>query len=235
MRSVVLLLTVCFFGLLSGQEKKNFSNTESLLKGIQADKGISAWILISTNYGRDTVLKTYGKTFDYNHQDAGFQIIKNEDQYYYYAFSKNGKIEYATDIASLKSFLGDINSPEEAALYAIFDGYLLDEEFKHLAGNYAETKDKYIIELAKVTSEKCPFAKTHYEITFDKKTGKVIAEKDRGVYSEVFDKSCENNPHYSDLVKQMDDAKAKKEQDVIEHKEAKAKAKKKLMKSMKGR
>ena len=235
MRSIILLVAFSFFGLFSGQEKKNFSNTESLLKGIQADKSISAWILISTEYGRETVLKTSGKTFDYNHQDTGFQIIKDEDQYYYYAFSKNGKIEYATDIASLKSFLGDINSPEEAALYAIFDGYLLDEEFKHLAGNYAETKGEYIIELAKVTSEKCPFAKTHYEITFDKKTGKVIAEKDRGVYFEVFDKSCENNPHYSDLVKQMDDAKAQKEQDAIEHKEAKAKAKKKLMKSMKGK
>ena len=235
MKKSSLFFALFLFLNIFGQEKKNFTNTESLLKGIQPDKSITSWQLISNEYSRSSLVKSYGNKIDFLPQTSGFQLIENPDQYYFIAYNKNGKTSYVTDKTELKNFIGKIDNAEEAAIIALFSGYFLDEEFLNLAGNYRQTPDSYIVELAKISSQKCPLSKSHYEISVNKKSGEITLVKDNGNYSEVYDKTCENNPHYSALQKQIDDAKAKKAQDVIDNKEAKAKAKIKLMKSMKSR
>lgn len=235
MKSFSLFFSIFLFSNIFGQVKTNFTDTESLLKGIEPAKSVTSWMLISNEDGTENIIKSTKKIEDFSTQETGFQLINNDHQFYYIVFNEGNNVNYITDLSSLKSFLGRIDNVEEAALLAISEGYFLDIEFSDLAGNYITTEDSYIVELAKITSNSCPLAKSHFELTIDKKSGSVISVKDNGVYNEVYDKSCKNNPHYSALQEQIDEAKEKKKQEAIESKEAKAKAKKKLMKSMRRR
>lgn len=231
MKSIFLAIIFFLFAQVSGQEKKNFGNSESLLRAISPGS-INSWMLISNIDGKENSIYSTKKIENYASQDSGFQLINNAGQFYYIVYNEGNDVKYITDIASLKSFVGTIDNAAEAALTAIADGYFLDAEFHHLAGNYIENKENYILELGKITSTSCPLGKSHFEIIINKKSGNITSVKDNGVYNEVFDKSCENNPHYTQLQKQVEEAKANKEQEAIENKAAKAKAKKKLLKSI---
>ncbi|MFC6266870.1 hypothetical protein [Frigoriflavimonas asaccharolytica] len=232
MKNILLFLSLIFFANAIGQQKTTFADSESLLKEIKPEKNITSWMLISNEYGRSSTVKSYGKKIDFEPQEFGFQLIKNEDQFYYIAYLAGNSTKYIKDSRELKSFLGTINTPEEAAIVGILGGYFMDLEFKNLAGNYIINKDNYIVELAKITTTNCPLAKNHYELIIDKKTGNIISTKDNGAYNEIYDKTCTNNPHNAVIEKQMKDAEAKKVQDAIDSKDAREQAKKKLQKSM---
>lgn len=208
MKKFTIFISIFLITNVFGQTKITFSNTESLLKEIKPDKSVNSWMLVSSEYGREKVIKSSNKLNDYAPQDSGFQLVKNDDQFYYIVYLEGSTLKYIKNTDNLKSFLGTIDSPEEAAILGILDGYILDEEFKNLAGNYVDKKDSYAIELGKITTTSCPFAKNHYELTINKKSGKITSVKDNGVYNEVFDKSCANNPHNSMMEKQMEAAEA---------------------------
>ena len=232
MKNTSLFIFFLLFANVFGQTKTNFADTESLLYEIKPDKSITSWMLIFNEYGRDKIIKSTKKMENYSPQESGFQLIKNEDQFYYIVYSEGNETKYITDFTGLKSFLGTIDNPQEAAIIGILEGYFLDSEFKNLAGNFISNKETFVVELGKITTTKCPLAKNSFELTIEKKSGKITSVKDNGVYNEVYDKTCANNPHNAVIEEQMKDAEAKKVQDAIENKEAKAKAKKKLMKSM---
>ena len=232
MKSLFLLLTFFLFAAVSGQEKKNFGNSESLLMSINPPPNISSWMLISNVDGIQNSIYSTKKMENYQAQESGFQLNTSGNQFYYIVYIESGNVKYIKDLTALRSFVGTIDNAEEAAIIAITEGYFLDAEFHHLAGNYINQKDKYIVELAKVTSTSCPLSKSHYELTIDKKSGKITSTIDNGVYNEIFDKTCENNPRNAEILQQIEDAKAKKAEEAKEAKIMRDKMKKKQAKAM---
>lgn len=229
MKRIFLVLTIFLFATISAQEKKNYATAESLLMAINP-VNIDSWMLISNVDGKDNSIYSTNKTENYESQDSGFQLINSENQFYYIVYYEGSTVKYIKDLASLKSFVGTIDNAEEAAVVGITEGYFLDTEFHHLAGNYINKKDQYIVELAKVTSTSCPLSKSHYELTIDKKTGKIISVIDNGVYNEIFDKSCENSPRHAEIQKQIEEAKLKKIEEAKEAKIMRDKMRKKQLK-----
>ena len=233
MKRCSIFLLLLLFANVFGQKKVLYSSEGSLLNEMQPAKNITSWMLISCEYGKNTVVRSSGNQLNYDSQDSGFQFSKNENQYYFIVYDEGGKTMYVRDLASLKFLLGTIDNPAEAALLGISEGYFFDSEFKELAGNYINDKNNYIVELAKVTSTSCPLSKNHYELTIDKKTGKIISAIDNGVYNEIYDKTCKNNPHHAEIQVQIEEAKVKQLEKDKEAKIMRDKMKKKQAKTHK--
>lgn len=197
------LLIFLFLGLLAySQEKKQFSNVSGLLQRMTPNIKVDSWILIHKSYGRDEVLKQAGPVKDYLSQSSGFNIgIAEEDEFYYIVYSTGGKTEYVTDLEGLKKFIGKADDAQEAAILAATDGFIVDEEFKDMAGNYYEDPSNYYLDLGKLTSTECPYQKKHYTLTVSKSSGSVTGVKDNGAYIELYNKKCTNNPRLLKIEK----------------------------------
>lgn len=198
-----------FIFLLSGifsfsQEKKKFASIPVILQRIIPNDRIDFWVLVYNTYGKDRELKISGTKKDYTPQFSGFDLFPDEDSFYYIAYSKAGQINYVTDLSSLKKFIGKIDNVEEAAIAATIEGYMVDEEFKDIAGNYYEDQSNYYLDLGKLTSKECPYQKTHYTLMVSKSTGAISNVKDNGTYIELYNKKCTNNPRLLKLEKKED-------------------------------
>ncbi len=191
--------------------KNTYSSYENILKNISPNDKADSWTLFYNIYARDKVVKSVGNA-DYLPQFKGFTLDPHEEGFYYIAYSKNGIVSYVTDLAGLKNFIGSVDNADEAAISAIASGYLIDFEFKDYAANFQDKGKLYIVEAGKVTSEKCPFSKSHYEISVNKVTGEISDVKDLGQYFEIYGKDCKNNPHHSEIDRQMEEAKLKAEE-----------------------
>ncbi|MBK1894712.1 hypothetical protein [Chryseobacterium paridis] len=190
---------IIFVFILSGvlgysQVKKKFSSIPNILQGIEPNDKIDFWVLNYNTYGKDQEIKVSGTKKDYTPQVSGFDMFPDEDSFYYIVYSSGGKTNYVTDLDALKRFLGKIDNVQEAAIAATADGYMIDEEFTDVAGNYYEDQSNYYLDLGKLTSKECPYQKTHYTITVNKTTGAVTNVKDNGTYIELYNKKCANNP-----------------------------------------
>jgi len=183
------------------QEKKKFSSIDGVLARVIPNKNVDSWVLMYNEYGKNTEVKISGKKPDYLPQFAGFNLRPGEESFYYIVSSVGGKISYVTDIRELKDFIGTIDNVEEAALSAVLEGYLIDEQFVDVAANYYEDKINYYLDLGKVTSAECPYQKTHYTLTVNKATGTITNIKDNGTYIEVYTKNCKNNPRLLKIEK----------------------------------
>lgn len=192
-----------FLGILAfSQEKKQFSGVPGLLQRIVPDMKTDSWILVHKSYGRDEVLKRVGTVKDYTSPSSGFNIgIAEEDEFYYIAYVAGGKTVYVTDLEGLKKFIGKADDVQEAAVLAATDGYIIDEEFKDMAGNYYEDPSHYYLDLGKLTSTECPYQKKHYTLTVSKSSGTVTDVKDNGAYIELYNKKCTNNPRLLKIEK----------------------------------
>ncbi len=190
-------------GILAyAQEKKQFSGVPELLQRIVPNMKTDSWVLIHKSYGRDEVLKKVGTVKDYTSPASGFNIgIAEEDEFYYIAYSAGGKTGYVTDLDGLKKFIGKADDVQEAAILAATDGYIIDEEFKDMAGNYYEDKSSYYLDLGKLTSTECPYQKKHYTLTVSKSSGTITGVKDNGAYIELYNKKCTNNPRLLKIEK----------------------------------
>ncbi|WP_228458360.1 hypothetical protein [Chryseobacterium hagamense] len=161
-----------------------------------------SWILIHKSYGKDQVLKQAGVVKGYISPSSGFNIgIAEEDEFYYIAYVAGGKTAYVTDLEGLKKFVGKADDVQEAAVLAAADGYIIDEEFKDMAGNYYEDPSNYYLDLGKLTSTECPYQKKHYTLTVSKSSGTVTDVKDNGAYIELYNKKCTNNPRLLKIEK----------------------------------
>ncbi|KUJ57657.1 hypothetical protein [Chryseobacterium aquaticum] len=187
--------------LAFSQEKKKFFNTQNVLARIIPNDNIDFWALVRNNYGKNEELKTSGTKKDYVPQFSGFNITPTEDSFYYIVYSKGGKTDYITEIAGLKDFIGKIDNAEEASLSAVLEGYLIDEQFVNVAGNYYEDKTNYYLDLGKVTSKECPYEKKHFTLTVNKATSKISQVKENGTYIELYTKKCPNNPRLLKIEK----------------------------------
>lgn len=188
-------LTLLLFSVLGyAQEKKKFSSIPNILQKINPDDRVDSWVLVYNSYGKGEEIKTSGGKLNYTPQFSGFNLFPSEDSFYYIAYSLGGKINYVIDVEALKKFVGKIDNPQEAAIILTADGYMVDEEFKDLAGNYHEDQSNYYLDLGKVTSKECPYQKTHYTLTVNKSNGLVTNVKDNGTYIELYNKKCANNP-----------------------------------------
>lgn len=195
------LLTALFFATLGySQEKKKFTSISGILQQIDPDSKIDSWVLVYNSYGKGQEIKISGKV-NYTPQFSGFNLFPSEDSFYYIAYSEGGKVNYVLDVEGLKKFVGKINNAQEAAVVLSADGYMVDEEFKDLAGNYHEDKSNYYLDLGKLTSKECPYQKTHYTLTVNKATGAVSNVKDNGTYIELYNKKCANNPRLLKIEK----------------------------------
>ncbi|PKF75088.1 hypothetical protein [Chryseobacterium sp. PMSZPI] len=190
---------IMFIFLLLGvlgysQEKKKFSNIPNILQQISPDDRVDSWVLVYNDYGKGREIKVSGGKPNYTPQFSGFNLFPSEDSFYYIAYSIGGKINYVLNIEDLKKFVGTIDNAQEAAIISAADGYMVDEEFKDLAGNYHEDRSNYYLDLGKETSMDCPYQKTHYTLTVNKATGAITHVKDNGTYIELYNKKCANNP-----------------------------------------
>lgn len=187
--------------LMFSQEKKKFFSTQNVLASIIPNDHIDFWALVQNNYGKNEELKTSGNKKDYVPQFSGFNITPTEDSFYYIVYSKGGKLNYITEISGLKDFIGKIDNAGEAALAQVLDGYVIDEQFVNVAGNYYEDKTNYYLDLGKVTSKECPYEKRHFTLTVNKATAQVSQVKDNGTYIELYTKKCANNPRLLKIEK----------------------------------
>lgn len=188
-------LVLLFFTILGyAQEKKKFSSIPNVLQRIEPDDKVDSWILVYNSYGKGEEIKVSGRKINYTPQFSGFNLFPSEDSFYYIIYSSGGKINYILDTEALKKFVGKIDNAQEAAIILASDGYIVDEEFKDLAGNYHEDQKNYYLDLGKLTSQECPYQKTHYTLTVSKSTGLVSNVKDNGTYIELYNKKCANNP-----------------------------------------
>lgn len=191
---ITTLILLFLSTLGNAQEKKKFSSIPNILQKINPDDRVDSWVLVYNNYGKGEEIKTSGSKLNYTPQFSGFNLFPSEDSFYYIAYSLGGKINYIIDVEALKKFVGKIDNPQEAAIILAADGYMVDEEFKDLAGNYHEDQSNYYLDLGKVTSKECPYQKTHYTLTVNKSVGLVTNVKDNGTYIELYNKKCANNP-----------------------------------------
>ncbi|MEG0928824.1 MULTISPECIES: hypothetical protein [Chryseobacterium] len=194
---------ICLFWAILGysQDKKKFSSIPNILQRITPDDRVDSWTLVYNSYGKGEEIKISGGKMSYTPQFSGFNLFPSEDSFYYIAYSLGGKINYILDVEALKKFVGKIDNPQEAAILLASDGYIVDEEFKDLAGNYHEDQANYYLDLGKVTSRECPYQKTHYTLTVNKATGLVSNVKDNGTYIELYNKKCANNPRLLKIEK----------------------------------
>jgi hypothetical protein len=208
------LFVFLFLGVISyAQEKKQFSNVSSILQYITPNIKTDSWILVHQSYGKDNVIKKSGSLKDYVPQSSGFNIgIAQENEFYYIVYSSGGKTENIINLDGLRNFIGKVDNINEAAILASTDGYIVDEEFRDLAGNYYDDKSNYYLELGKLTSKECPYQKKHFTLTVNKSTGTITDVKDNGAYIELYNKKCTNNPRLLKLEKKeepKDDPKRK--------------------------
>ncbi|MGN7756052.1 hypothetical protein ACTJIV_01165 [Chryseobacterium sp. 22532] len=199
-RSIVLIFLLLGF-LGYSQNKKNFSGIPNILQQIIPNDRIDSWVLVYNSYGKNQEIRTSGGKTDYTPQFTGFNLFPEEDSFYYIAYSAGGKMNYITDLEALKKFVGKIDNAEEAATVLTTEGYMVDEEFKDIAGNYYEDAAHYYLDLGKLTSKECPYQKTHYTVTVNKSTGAVSNVKDNGTYIELYNKKCANNPRLLKIEK----------------------------------
>ncbi|MGK6343423.1 hypothetical protein ACMGDK_14395 [Chryseobacterium sp. DT-3] len=199
-RSIALIFLLLGF-LGYAQNKKNFSGIPNILQQIIPNDRIDSWVLVYNSYGKNQEIRTSGGKTDYTPQFSGFNLFPEEDSFYYIAYSAGGKMNYITDLEALKKFAGKIDNAEEAAIVLTADGYMVDEEFKDVAGNYYEDTAHYYLDLGKLTSKECPYQKTHYTVTVNKSTGAVSNVKDNGTYIELYNKKCANNPRLLKIEK----------------------------------
>jgi len=183
------------------QAKIKFSSIPNVLQGIEPNDKIDFWVLNYNTYGKDQELKVSGTKKDFIPQTSGFDLFPDEDSFYYIVYSSGGKINYVTDLDALKKFVGKIDNVQEAAILATVDGYMIDEEFKDVAGNYYEDQSNYYLDLGKLTSKECPYQKTHFTLTVNKASGAVTQVKDNGTYIELYNKKCANNPRLLKIEK----------------------------------
>lgn len=199
-RSTTLLFLLWGF-LGYSQDKKNFSNIPNILQQIMPNDRIDSWVLVYNSYGKNQEIRTSGDKKDYTPQFSGFNLFPDEDSFYYIAYATGGKMNYITDLEGLRKFVGKIDNAEEAAIVLTADGYMVDEEFKDVAGNYYEDSANYYLDLGKLTSKECPYQKTHYTLTVSKSSGVVSKVKDNGTYIELYNKKCANNPRLLKIQK----------------------------------
>lgn len=198
----LILLTFFLLGVLAySQEKKKFSSIPNILRGIVPNNKTDFWVLIYNTYAKDQEIKVSGAKKEYMPQSSGFNLFPNEDSFYYIAYSSGGKMNYVTDLNGLKTFIGKVDNIEEAAIAATVEGYLVDEEFKDVAGNYYEDASNFYLDLGKLTSKECPYQKKHYTLTINKSTGNITNVKDNGAYIELYNKKCPNNPRLLKIEK----------------------------------
>lgn len=200
--SKLSLLIFFFLGVLMySQEKKQFSSIPNILKGIVPNSNTDFWVLVYNTYAKDQEISVSGPKKEYTPQLSGFDLFPEEDSFYYIAYSSGGKMNYVTDLNGLKTFIGKVDNIKEAAIAATIEGYIVDEEFKDVAGNYYEDASNYYLDLGKLTSKECPYQKKHYTLTINKSTGAITNVKDNGAYIELYNKKCANNPRLLKIEK----------------------------------
>lgn len=217
---------------ISAQTKTHIVNASTFLKNITPNTVYDGWLLMYNDGSSQKVVKSVGYSQGYQQQESGFRFDTTEPGKYYIAYSKGGNWKYADSFSTLREFVGSIDNVEEAGIEALANGYFFDTEFKDYSSNYRTDANNYYIEAAKISSEKCPYAKSNYALTIHKKTGEIVHAEDLGVYSKIFDKTCDNNPHNDALKAQMEEAKRKQEEEKIRQKEATEKMRKKVLKRM---
>lgn len=200
--TLTFLFVFLFLGIsVFSQEKKKFSNIDSVLGKIIPNNKVDFWVLVNNSYGKNKEVKVSGTKQDYLPQFVGFNFRPGQESFYYIVSSVGGKISYLTDLKELKEFIGKIDNVEEAALSAVLEGYFIDEQFVDIAANYDEDKTNYYLNLGKITSKECPYQKTHFTLTVNKSTGVISDIKDNGTYIEVYTKNCTNNPRLLKIEK----------------------------------
>lgn len=214
-----IILIFLFLGIsVFSQDKKKFSNIDGVLGKIVPNSKIDFWVLVYNSYGKNKEVRVSGTKQDYLPQFVGFNFRPGEESFYYIVYSVAGKIIYLTDFKELKEFIGKVDNVEEAALSAVLDGYLIDEQFVDVAANYYTDATNYYLDLGKITSKECPYQKTHFTLTVNKSTGIVSNVKDNGTYIEVYTKNCKNNPRLLKIEKKEEPKDEPKKQSVKKRK-----------------
>ena len=213
---------------LQAQAKTHIINTPLLFQSVKPNGNEQGWVVASGN----TILRSGGYTATYQPGAGGFSFESEPANEYNIAVLKDGAWRYITELSDLKGFIGAIDNADEASLTALVAGYFFDPEYKDYSSNYAQDAVNYYVEAAKITSVTCPLAKTNYRLTINKATGQITREENLGVYSEVYDKNCPNNPHHIELQKQIEEARQKQAEAAEKQKLINKKQKQKVLKRM---
>lgn len=198
---ISFIFFLIFGNFVLAQQKKNSFHIRNVLTKIVPNDKIDFWVLVHNNYGKNEEIKTSGTKKDYIPQFSGFSLAPGDESFYYIVYSKAGNLNYITEVSGLKDLIGKIDNAEEAALSAVLDGYIIDEQFTDVAANYYEDSANYYLDLGKVTSKECPYQKTHFTLTVNKISGKIAKVEDNGTYIELYTKKCPNNPRLLKIEK----------------------------------
>ncbi|KQS90240.1 hypothetical protein [Chryseobacterium sp. Leaf394] len=201
LKNTGILVLMLISTLVFSQEKKKFASLQNVLAQIIPNDKYDFWVLVYNEYGKNKEVKISGSKKDYLPQFSGFDLTPSEDTFFYIVNSKGGKISYITDLKDLKPFIGKIDNAEEAALSAVLEGYIIDDEFVDLAANYHQDAKNYYLDLGKVTSQECPYQKKHFTLTVSKTSGMIEKAEENGSYIELYNKKCKNNPRLLKIEK----------------------------------
>ena len=194
-KMLLVALSMMCFGLFFSQEKKSLEHTYSVIKNLKPNDKFDYWAIYYYDGEQLHQLKQQGEKKPNEMYETGFLKSSIDHSYYYIITEKAGKKNIITDEQGLKKFIGKIDNVYEATTLMLLKGYFIDEEYQSIAGNYSEDAQHYYIDLALVSSENCPYAKTNYQLTVDKSSGLLLDAKAGTVYFEKYRKECKNNPH----------------------------------------
>lgn len=209
--------------------KQQIRNGEQVLSGITPAHHIAQWKVISKQYATEKILKSKGDFF-HMPQFKGIKFAPNDERYFYIAYHDGKDIQYITDLSSLIEILGSIDTPQEAILLAMNHGYFPDFEHNNFASNYELKNGEYHIELSKITSERCPFAKNNIALGVDVKTKTIREIRDISRYFIIYDKDCENHPQTLEIAKQVEEVRLKREEQAKKQKEINEKMERRIRK-----
>jgi hypothetical protein len=194
-RRLLISIFILCFGYFFSQGKKSLEHTYSVIKNLKPNEKFDYWAIYFFDGDQLNLLKQQGEKKPNEMHDTGFLKSPIDHSYYYIITEKGGKKNIIDNDEGVKKFIGKIDNVYEATTLMLLKGYFIDEEYQSIAGNYSEDAHHYSIDLALVSSENCPYAKTNYQLTVDKSSGLLLDVKAGSAYFEKYRKECKNNPH----------------------------------------
>lgn len=202
---------------------------QDILVGINPDIPVDAYEVIVSEGGKETVVKSFGEV-QHLRQSQGMKFSPSDESYIYVAYRTGNMISYATTLPQILALFNKYETAPKAILKAMNEEYFPDFEYDQFAGSYREQGPDLIVDLSKVTSESCPFAKNNYEVAVNTTTGAVSQLRDISQYFTLYGKECPNNPTNLEIAKQVEEARLKREEAAKKQKEINAAMQRKIRK-----
>lgn len=221
---------MALFGFATAQSgSASVRGKQDIVVGISPDIPVDAYKVIASERGTETVMKSRGE-IQHIKQSQGMKFSPSDEGYIYVAYRTGDITNYATTLPQILALFNKYETAPKAILKAMNEGYFPDFEYDQFAGSYREQGPDLVVDLSKITSESCPFAKNNYEVAVNTTTGAVSQLRDISQYFTLYGKDCANNPTNLEIAKQVEEARLKREEAAKKQKEINAAMQRKIRK-----